>query len=37
MPDFIIAGEQVVLRKSPTHIQNTLLIGVSTSLLIINY
>ena len=32
MPDFIIAGEEVILRKSPDHIQNTLLIGDSTSL-----
>ena len=32
MPDFIIAGEKVILRKSPNHIQNTLLIGDSTSL-----
>jgi hypothetical protein len=32
MPDFIIAGNQVMIRKSPAHIQNTLLIGDSTSL-----
>jgi hypothetical protein len=32
MPDFIIAGEKVIIRKSPNHIQNTLLIGDSTSL-----
>jgi hypothetical protein len=32
MPDFIIAGEKVFIRKSPNHIQNTLLIGDSTSL-----
>jgi hypothetical protein len=32
MPDFIIAGEKVILRKSPNHIQNTLLIGDFTSL-----
>jgi hypothetical protein len=31
MPDFIIAGEKVFIRKSPNHIQNTLLIGDSTS------
>jgi hypothetical protein len=35
MPDFIIAGEKVIIRKSPNHIQNTLLIGDSTSLLVI--
>jgi hypothetical protein len=35
MPDFIIAGEEEILRKSPTHIQNTLLIGDSTFLLVI--
>jgi hypothetical protein len=35
MPDFIIVGEQVIIRKSPTHIQNTLLIGDSASLLVI--
>ena len=33
MPDFIIAGEKVIIRKSPNHIQNTLLIGDSTILL----
>jgi hypothetical protein len=32
MPDFIIAGEKVIIRKSPNHIQNTLLIGDSTFL-----
>jgi hypothetical protein len=32
MPDFIIAGEEEILRKSPNHIQNTLLIGDSTFL-----
>ena len=32
MPDFIITGEKVILRKSPNHFQNTLLIGDSTSL-----
>jgi len=32
MPDFIIIGEKVILRKSPNHFQNTLLIGDSTSL-----
>jgi hypothetical protein len=31
MPDFIMAGEKVIIRKSPNHIQNTLLIGDSTS------
>jgi hypothetical protein len=33
MPDFIITGEKVIIRKSPNHIQNTLLIGDSTFLL----
>jgi NADPH-dependent ferric siderophore reductase len=32
MPAFIITGEKVILRKSPNHFQNTLLIGDSTSL-----
>jgi hypothetical protein len=35
MPDFIIAGEKVIIRKSPNHFQNTLLIGDSTFLPVI--
>jgi hypothetical protein len=33
MPDFIIAENQVIIRKSPAQFQNTLLIGDSASLL----
>ena len=32
MPDFIITAGKFIIRKSPNHIQNTLLIGDSTSL-----